>query len=243
MNVAIIVQARMTSTRLPGKVLMPVLNKPLLAYQLERLARLKNAQKLVVATTTNESDDPIIELCQQLGVDYFRGSEHDVLSRYYHAALQVHADVVVRICSDCPLIDPVVTDRVIAHFLENFPAYDYVSNCLVRTYPRGLDTEVFSFKVLEQAFYEAKQEPEREHVTPFIWRQPAKFKLGSVVNETDLSNHRWTVDTPQDFLLIENIIKNLYPAKPCFGMTDVFALLHEYPAWMLLNAGVEQKHV
>ena len=147
MRTLIIVQARMSSTRLPGKVLKTVLGKPLLGYQIERLQHVQNADDVVVATTINPADDPIVEFCQTSQTQFYRGSEEDVLSRYYYAAQQFNADTVVRVTSDCPLIDPQVVEQVIRTYLQNIPSYDYVSNCLSRTYPRGMDTEVFSHAV------------------------------------------------------------------------------------------------
>jgi spore coat polysaccharide biosynthesis protein SpsF len=243
MKTLIIIQARMTSTRLPGKVLKSVLGKSLLEYQLERLGRVCNIEGLVVATTTNKADQPIVALCQSLNVPIFRGSQADVLSRYYEAALAHGADLVVRVTSDCPLIDPAVVSEVIGFYQAHPDAYDYVSNTLDRTYPRGLDVEVFSFKVLEQAHREAAQADEREHVTPFIYRHPQRFRMAQVRQPADHSAERWTVDTPEDFELIRCILEALYPKNPKFDQADVLALLEAHPHWRALNAGIEQKLV
>ncbi|MEH2269293.1 MAG: glycosyltransferase family protein [Nostoc sp.] len=241
MKTVIIVQARMTSTRLPGKVLKKVLDKPLLEYQIERLKRVKLADEIVIATTINSTDLPIIELCNRLSVPYFRGSENDVLARYHGAAKEYHADVVVRITSDCPLIDPQVIDKLIQFYLDYRYKYDYVSNCLERSYPRGMDTEVFSFLALHQAFLEAIEEPDREHVTPFIYMQPERYRLTQVVYSENQSLHRWTVDTADDFELIKRIIEALHPKIPKFTLEDCLDLLKQYPDWPLINAHVEQK--
>ena len=216
MKTVIIDQARMTSTRLPGKVMKEVLGKPLLEYQIERLKRANEADQLVIATTTNDTDQPIVELCKRLGVAYYSGSEEDVLSRYYEAATEFGADVVVRVTSDCPLIDPAVVDKVIKHYKDNWDKYDYVSNTLTRTYPRGLDTEVFSYKVLQEAFFNAKEQSEREHVTPYICWHPERYRLGNVFHHENQSQHRWTVDTPEDFELIKLILQELYPVSNKF---------------------------
>jgi spore coat polysaccharide biosynthesis protein SpsF len=197
--------------------------------------------EIIIATTTNETDQPIIDLCQRLNIPYFRGSETDVLSRYYRAAIVHQADVVVRVTSDCPLIDPVVIDQVIQFYLDNQSAYDYVSNSLKRTYPRGLDTEVFSFSVLQQAFQEAIVEADREHVTPFIHRQPERYRLGNVAYSEDASHHRWTVDTPEDFELIQKMIETIYPNQPHFTLEDCLLLLKEEAEWYLINSHIEQK--
>ncbi|MBD2544982.1 cytidylyltransferase domain-containing protein [Planktothricoides raciborskii] len=248
MKIVIIVQARMTSTRLPGKVLKQVLGKPLLEYQIERLQRVKLADEIVIATTKNQTDDPIVDLCvseairrNRLSVAYFRGSESDVLERYYQAAAAHQASVVVRVTSDCPLIDPQVIDRVIDYYLQNQSNYDYVSNGIKRTYPRGMDTEVFSFSVLEQAFLEATAQPDREHVTPFIYLQPQRYRLGHVLYAEDCSHHRWTVDTPEDFDLIKKIIEAVYPNQPNFTLEDCLHLLQKHPEWYFINSHIEQK--
>jgi spore coat polysaccharide biosynthesis protein SpsF len=243
LHVVAIIQARMGSTRLPGKVLKTVLGKPLIAYQIERLKRCKWIDKLVVATTTKEPDSAIVELCQQLNVDVFRGSESDVLERYYQAACHYQADVVVRLTADCPLIDPEIVDQVIMTYLDHYPKYDYVSNTVKRTYPRGLDTEVFSFNALQTAHQEAGAPHLREHVTPYIYMNSNLFKLGKVLNDTDYSQHRWTVDTLEDFELIKRIIEQLYPINPLFHQEDVINLLREHPEWTLINAHIEQKKI
>lgn len=241
MRPVIIVQARMTSTRLAGKVLREVLHRPLLEYLVERLRRVKRAEHIVIATTTNDTDIPIVELCERLSVPFFRGSEHDVLARYHMTAEAHHADPVIRITSDCPVIDPAVIDHIIEFYVNNPDTYDYVSNALVRSYPRGMDTEVFSFQALHEAFTEATAQPDREHVTPFIYTRPKRYRLGHVVYGENLSRHRWTVDTPEDFDLIRKIIESLYPAKHEFGMQDILDLMTAHPDWPVINAHIEQK--
>lgn len=241
MKTAIIVQARMTSTRLPGKVLKEVLGKPLLEYQIERLRRVRQADEIIIATTPNATDQPIVDLCRKLGVACTRGPEEDVLARYYQAARQHRADVVVRVTSDCPVIDPDVIDRIIGHYLRHAGAVDYVSNMLQLSYPYGMAVEVFPFHVLEEAFREARLQPEREHVTPFVYAHPERYRLANVRNEEDLSHHRWTVDTAEDFALIEKIVAALYPAKPDFRTGDILDLLNKHPDWPLINAHVSQK--
>ncbi|WP_373532723.1 cytidylyltransferase domain-containing protein [Vampirovibrio sp.] len=248
MSCVLIVQARMTSTRLPGKVLMPVLGQPLLAYELARLQRCQLVDRWMVATTVNASDDPVAALCQTLEIPVFRGSENDVLGRYYGAALQAKAQTVVRVTADCPLIDPTVIDEIIQHFqAANFQpdqkALDYASNTLTRTFPRGLDAEVFSFSALEMAHREATEALHREHVTPFFYQQPERFRLSAIEAPTNHSQHRWTVDTPEDFELIQRILEALYPRNPNFTTQDVLALLAQHPDWAKLNAHIEQVKV
>lgn len=235
-----IIQARMTSTRLPGKVLKTVLGKPLLQYQLERLARCQQIDTLVVATTTNATDDPVVALCQQLGVATFRGSENDVLERYFLAARAFQADWVIRMTADCPVIDPGVVDAVITQALQANPPCDYVSNTLERTFPRGLDTEVFSFRALAEAMQEACLPAEREHVTPFIYTRPERYRVGQYKQALDWSAYRWTVDTPEDFELIRRMLEALMPVQPEFTLGDMVALLEQHSDWSALNADVEQ---
>ncbi len=240
MKTVIITQARMTSTRLPGKVMLLAAGKPLLEFHLERLQRVTLAQQVVVATTVNAEDDVLVEYCLRKNIAYYRGSEYDVLSRFHGAAAEHGAERVVRVTSDCPLIDPEVVDRVLRHHSEN-PELDYVSNILERTYPRGLDCEAFSFHALSQAFAEAKSPYEREHVTPFIHSQPSRFRLGSIRHERVLSHHRWTVDTPEDLLLIRKILEDVYPRKPEFVLEDCLEAAERNPDWALLNGHIEQK--
>ena len=238
MKTVIIVQARMTSTRLPGKVLKTVLGKPLLEYQIERLRRIKAVDEIVIATTTNDTDQPIVDLCNRLDLPCFRGSEEDVLARYHEAAEKYNADIVVRITSDCPVIDPAACEEAIAYFLKNEDQYDYVR---LEQYPRGLDTEVFSFKVLDECFREATDKPDREHVTPFIYRHPERYQVKYLNCDKDYSHHRWTVDTPEDLELITRIIEEIYPVNPNFNYEDILGVLKKYPDWYDINVEVRQK--
>jgi spore coat polysaccharide biosynthesis protein SpsF len=234
----ILVQARMTSTRLPGKVLKEVLGKPLLEYQIERLRRIENADEIVIATTVNDSDQPIVDLCNRLSVSYFRGLEEDVLSRYYEAAKIYKANNVVRITSDCPVIDPTVCDEAITCFLKNQDHYDYVR---IEQYPRGLDVEVFSFKILEECFRKAMDKADREHVTRYIYRHPERYRVKRIYCSQDYSQHRWTVDTPEDFALIKRIIEELYPVKKEYNFADILNVMEDHPDWYEINAMVRQK--
>lgn len=241
MRIEIFVQARMGSTRLPGKVMMPVLGRPLLDYLLERLAQVKEASAIAVLTTHQSIDDSIVSFCQQKGIPCYRGPEDDVLARYYQVAKERRPDAIVRITADCPLIDPDIVDQVIHTYSSFFPSYDYVSNSLQRTYPRGLDTEVFSFQALEQAFHQAGELAEREHVTPYLYRHPEKFRLYNIASPCSLAHYRWTVDTVEDFTLIRLILEHLYATHPHFRLNDILQLLHQHPQWNLINAHIEQK--
>lgn len=233
MSTAIVVQARMGSTRLPGKVLQDIAGRPMLSYQMERLRRVKRAERIVVATTDQPADDAVERFCQKEKIACVRGSEHDVLARYHLAIERFPADVVVRITADCPLIDPAIVDEAIAAYEP-----DYVSNMLETTYPYGMAVEVFSAQALREAHREAKDPAEREHVTPFIYRHPERYRLRSLTMAPNLSHHRWTVDTPEDFELVSRLLKTL---KPHFTLQDVLAVLDEHPDWCAINAHVEQK--
>ena len=240
-RVVILIQARMGSTRLPGKHLKKVLGKPLIAYLLERLRRVKNADAIVLATTVNPLDDQLVDFSKNQKLPYFRGSEEDVLDRFYQCAREFKADVIVRITGDCPLIDPAVIDQVIHYYLKNTASLDYASNTEQRTFPRGMDVEVFSFASLEKVAAEAKRTEEREHVTPYYYRHPELFRIGSVTRPKDESRYRWTVDTAEDFKLVATILENIYPKKPDFTLEDLLELFNEHPEWIKINAQVKQK--
>ena len=241
MKIVLIIQARMNSQRLPGKVLKPILGKPMLSYLIERVKRVSEINEIVLATTIHNSDEPVADLGRKQRVTVFRGSEEDVLSRFYEAAKLCKADAVVRVTGDCPVIDPNIVGQVIRCFKEKCRNVDYVSNILKRTYPRGLDTEIFSFKALQEAFEEGASPFEREHVTPFIYNQPNRFRLASVEYPLNLSKHRWTVDTREDFELLQNIISSLYPSNPSFTLEDILELIQAHPEWEALNAHIAQK--
>lgn len=241
MSTVIIAQARMTSTRLPGKVLKTVLGKPLLTYFVERLRRVALADKVVIATTTNTSDEPIVNLCRMMQVSFTRGSESDVLSRYYDAAMVTGANTIVRVTSDCPLIDPLLVDETIRLFHDNSLRFDYVSNSLESKYPLGMGVEVFTMQALKEAHTEGISNAEREHVTPFLYTHPERYRIGGVRSPRDLSQHRWTVDTPEDLELVTRIIQALYPLKPDFDLADILELVAGHPDWPLINAHIRQK--
>jgi spore coat polysaccharide biosynthesis protein SpsF len=238
-NTVIIVQARMQSTRLPGKVLLKVKGKPLLVYLLERLLRVKLANEVVIATTTDPSDDPIVEVGKTLGVSVYRGSMENVLDRYLQAAKQFKADVIVRVTADCPLLDPEVVDQVIREFTARDA--DYASNTLERTWPRGMDVEVFSRKALAEVAADAKTDSEREHVTLGIYTHPEKWRLWSVVSNQNYPLYRWTVDTDADFSLISKILETLYPQDQNFTYETLLFLMKKHPEWAKINAHIRQK--
>ncbi|UNL84777.1 glycosyltransferase family protein [Priestia koreensis] len=241
MKIIAIIQARMGSTRLPGKVMKKVMGRSLLEHQIIRVKQSAFIDEIVVATTTKKQDDVIVEVCEKIGISYYRGSEHDVLTRYYEAATQYKADVVIRLTSDCPVIHHDEIDKVIQCFLEKKP--DYASNTITRTYPRGFDTEVFSYDVLKKVFEQAISLPHREHVTSYIYSHPEQFSLLSVTNEVNYSQYRLTVDTPEDFDLIKIVIQNLYTDISPFPFQEIINLLRENPDWADINSHVEQKKI
>jgi spore coat polysaccharide biosynthesis protein SpsF len=242
MKVVAIIQARTGSTRLPGKVLLNLAGEPMLMRDMNRLSRAGTLDEVMVATTVEPADDAIIDLCQEHSWPYFRGSEEDVLDRYYRAAKEHQADVVVRVTSDCPLIEPEVVDRVVREFLERQPKLDYASNTAPkRTFPRGLDTEVMRFDALERAWREDDDPAWREHVTLYIQRHPELFKTYGVLNDKNLSHMRWTVDTPQDLAFVCRIYE--YFGHDRFSWQDALTLLEVHPEWLDINRDVQQKTI
>lgn len=220
-TVLAILQARMSSTRLPGKVMMPILGQPMLLRQIERLKRARLLGRLVIATTDHPSDTPLAQMCADAGLECFRGSMDDVLDRFWQAARPHSPDHVVRLTGDCPLADPMVVDQVIAAHLDG--GYDYTTNTLRPTWPDGLDVEVVRAAALETAWREARLPSEREHVTPFV-KNPDRFRVHNVEGPRDLSALRWTVDEPEDFAFVERVYQALYPANPAFTTDDVLDL-------------------
>lgn len=231
-----IIQARSGSTRLPGKVLLKVMGKTILEYVLERVGKAKNIKGIIVATTQKEEDIRIVDLVESLGIRTYRGSDEDVLDRYYQAAQLLGIKHIVRITADCPLIDPQIIDNAIVLYVES--KADYCSNTLDETFPDGEDVEVFSFKALRSAWKNAKLISEREHVTPYIKKNPAMFKLVNLENNTDLSAKRWTVDTKEDFRFIKAILEALYPIKPGFNSEDILEFLKNKPHLEEINKGI-----
>ncbi len=242
MRRVVVVQARMTSTRLPGKVLADLAGRPMLERQLERLARCERADEIVLAVTDNDADAPLVELARRLGLRWFRGSEHDVLARYTGAARDADADLVVRVTSDCPLIDPVETDAVIAALEERRGSCDYASNRLEPHLPRGLDTEALWRDALERTDRLATSAPAREHVTWFCYAErPDLFLLHSVRRPVDAHDLRWTVDTPEDLAMVRRLYAELGLAERPLALADVIAHVRAHPAIAAINAEIRQK--
>lgn len=237
-NILAILQARVSSSRLPGKVLKPILGKPMLVHQIERVLQSQRIDQLIVATSADKSDDDLENMCRQINIPYFRGSLNDVLDRFYQAAKIWQPQHVVRLTGDCPLIDPEIIDAMIDYYLAG--GYDYASNAVQSTFPDGLDVEIFRFFNLETVWKEASLPSQREHVTPFIHQQPERFRIGQYRNTEDLSHLRWTVDEPEDFALVTRIYEALYPINPEFRMTDVLELLQQRPDLAAINQKFER---
>ncbi|WP_091231832.1 cytidylyltransferase domain-containing protein [Microbacterium sp. 3J1] len=237
-RIGIITQARMTSTRLPGKVLLPAGGRSLLDHHIDRL--LRTGLPVVVATTTNTTDDPIESLARSRGVEVFRGSEADVLSRFAGAATESDLDAVVRVTSDCPLIDPALIDEGVRRYTDLDDPTAYVSNVIERTYPRGFDFEVFSTAALLDADARSSDPTEREHVTPYLYRnRSGRTRLHAVLHASDASHYRLTVDTADDLVVVRELIEKHDAAA--LGAADIIAILDEHPALASINAHVEQK--
>ena len=234
MNIVVIIQARTDSRRFPRKVLSKIEGKPLLWHVIDRMKKIKHA-KIIVATTNRKIDDEIIKIAKNSNVEYFRGKKNDVLDRFYKAAMKFNANIIIRITADCPLIDPRESNKVLNKFLGG--NFDYVTSD-DNTYPKGLDTECFSFNVLEKAWKEAKLKSEREHVTPYIWKNPKIFRKGIVkLQNKNLSSQRWVVDYENDLAFVRKIYSRLYKKKPNFHILDILNILKKEPSLSKINSG------
>lgn len=238
MKVVAIIQARIGSTRLPGKVMKTIADKTILEHVIERVKNSKEIDDIIIATTTKENDNVIVKEAERLGIKWFRGSEDDVLSRYYYAAQENKADAVVRITSDCPLIDSEIMDKMIYTFKTS--SLDYLSNTITRTYPRGLDCEVFRFQALETSFGNAKLMHQREHVTPYIYENTQLFKIEQFTDNEDNSDLRCTLDTEEDY---QTIKKTLEGIKANYTYEDLLEFLKANPDITSINSSIIQKDV
>jgi spore coat polysaccharide biosynthesis protein SpsF len=239
-RIVVVVQARTTSTRLPGKVLMPLSNRPLLYRMLERVLAANTPSAVVVATTRDRRDDAIEAIAAEVGVACVRGHATDLLDRHYSAAVTCRADAVVKIPSDCPLVDPAIIDRVIGCYAAHADRADFVSNLHPATYPDGNDVEVIPVHVLEAAWIEATKRHEREHTTPFIWERAERFRILNVAWESGLDyslSHRWTIDYVEDYRFLAAVYDALWTERhPIFSLADVLSLLDARPDIAALNA-------
>jgi spore coat polysaccharide biosynthesis protein SpsF len=238
-KVVIVVQARMSSSRLPGKVMLPVLGSSLLYRMIERLMMIRNKAEIVIATSKEPADDIIVQESARIGVPCYRGSLNNLLDRHYRAGKQFGATIVLKIPSDCPLIDPRIIDKVLDFYFANSSGYDYVSNLHPPTFPDGNDVEIMTMDCLERTWKEATKQLELEHTTPYIWENQEKFRIGNVVLQSgeDYSmSHRFTIDYEADYLFIKRVFEELYPNKPDFSYEDILTLLDEKPDIYNINA-------
>jgi spore coat polysaccharide biosynthesis protein SpsF len=238
MNIVTVIQARMSSTRLPNKVMMPLAGKPLILRMVERVRASTLSGTVVVATTNDRNDDNLYNLCRQENIEAFRGNSTDLLDRHYQVGLKYKADTVVKIPSDCPLIDPGVISKVLEYYINYFAYFDYISNLHPATYPDGNDVEVIPMEILDIAWRTASKSFEREHTTPYIWERPERFKIGNVTWETDLDysmSHRWTIDYEEDYIFIKTVYDELYPKNNLFGLKDILLLLDKKPYLKKIN--------
>ena len=237
-----IIQARMAASRLPGKVLKDLGGRPVLAWVVERAGRANLTDKTVVATTNEPEDNAVVELCAQRGYPCFRGDMHDVLDRYYHAASEYGAEVIVRITADCPLIDPGEVDRTVRAFLDHRPPLDFAANRLPmdRTVPIGLDIEVCTFTALETAWREAAEPHQREHVMPYFYEHSDRFNILHLKHDPDYGGLRWTLDTPKDLDLLRRIVAHFAP-RDDFTWYEILELFEQRPELAEINAAVRHK--
>ncbi len=238
LNIVTIVQAGMNSTRLPYKVMMTLSGKPLLIREIERISLSGETGTIVVATSTDPSDDPIYQLCVKEKINVFRGHPDDLLDRHFRAALEYRADAVVKIPSDCPLIDPRIISRVVKLFTANPGSFDYVSNLHPPTYPDGNDVEIMSYNALDDVWCNSEKNYEREHTTPYIWENPHLFSIGNIYWETGLDysmKYRWVLDYEEDYLFIKSVFEELYPKNPNFSLNDILNLLTDKPELKKIN--------
>lgn len=237
-----IVQARMGSARLPGKVLRPLAGQPMLVRVLERMRQASTLRQIVIATTVSPQDDAVAAMAAAMDIGVFRGEEADVLARYVGAAASCRAEVIVRVTADCPLLDAGVLDQAVSAYLAQPDRLDYVSNTVERTYPRGLDVEVFPQRILEQLDQASRLPEEREHVTLHLLRHRRRFRIAQVRAPADYSAHYWAVDTEADFRLMEQVYAALDPARPQFGWMDIVDLFRAHPQWWEINRPQAELH-
>lgn len=240
-NTVAIVQAHTASTRFPEKVLMDIKGEPVLAHVVNRIRQCSEIDDVIVATSRIKLDDRVVSICDSLDCKYFRGSENDVLDRFTEAARIASADICVRITSDCPLIDPGVSADIIRRFKAADPAVDYASNKIPQSFPRGLDTEVFTFSVLQRVWALARETYQRLHVTCYLYEHPELFRLLSITSAVDRADWRWTLDTPEDFEFIRAVYRSFDTND--FSWTDVLALLRQEPRLQDINRHIRQKEV
>jgi spore coat polysaccharide biosynthesis protein SpsF len=243
-RVVAVIQARMGSSRLPGKILLDIKGFPMLARVVERVSRAETIDEVAVATTEDREDDVVAQFCQDRGYTCIRGKNHDVLDRYMKAARETNAEIIVRITADCPLMDPDVIDRTVETFLSAYPEAQFGTNRglnrIERTYPIGMDVEVMTFEALKLASHEAKEPYQREHVTPFLYETSGRFQKTSIDAGGEYGDQRWAVDTPEDLKFVREVYAR-FAGREDFHFEDVISLLESEPALLEINAQIKQK--
>jgi len=238
LNILGIIQARVGSTRLPGKVLFALNKEPVILHVYKRVHAARLIDEIIVATSLEKNNLPLVRICTESDIRVFCGSENDVLDRFYQVSNILRPKQIVRITADCPLIDPDIIDKVIRFHLDN--SNDYTSNTVVETYPDGLDVEIFTMESLSNTWENALLPSEREHVTPFLRNPKNGFKIGSVINRENLSGKRWTLDTEEDYVFIKSVFEHLYPNNNEFRMSDILSFLAKHKELELLNSKISR---
>lgn len=236
-KISVLIQTRTGSSRLPNKVLKTIEGKPAIWHVINRVKQIESVEQIALITTKKPEDKILLKIAEENGIIGFAGNELDVLDRHFQCAEEIKSDPIIRITSDCPLIDPFLSEKILQYYLSN--DFDYVSNTITPTFPDGLDTEIFSYEALEKASYEAKLPSEREHVTPYFIKHPEKFKISNYVNDYDLSNLRWTLDQGQDLTFIQEIYSRMKP-KTIFSMNEILNILSSNPELLEINKGIQR---
>ena len=236
-KITVMIQARIGSSRLPNKILEKIENKPMIWHVINRVKQIKSVQQIALITTKEKSDKVLLKIAEDEGIIGFAGSTDDVLDRHFQCALNIDADPIIRITSDCPLIDPFLVEDILQFYLSN--DFDYVSNTIIPTYPDGLDAEIFSFNTLEKLVRHAKLHSEREHVTTAIPKNPQLFQFSNYKNKKDLSSFRWTVDRPKDLQFVREIYSRMMP-RTIFLMDDILKIISNEPHLLEINKGISR---
>ena len=236
-KISVLIQTRTGSSRLQNKVLKTIEGKPAIWHVINRIKQIDSVEQIALITTKKPEDKILLKIAEENGIIGFAGNELDVLDRHFQCAKEIKADPIIRITSDCPLIDPSISEKILQHYLSN--KYDFVSNTITPTFPDGLDTEIFSYSALEKAVCEAKLPSEREHVTTYFIKYPEKFKISNYVNDSTLSNLRWTLDTEQDLFFIREIYSRMKP-KTIFSMDEILNILSSNPKLLEINQGIQR---
>jgi spore coat polysaccharide biosynthesis protein SpsF (cytidylyltransferase family) len=236
-KVTVMIQTRTGSMRLPKKSLALIEKKPMIWHVVNRVKKIKNVEQIALITTRKKIDKILLEIAKKYGIMGYAGDVNDLLNRHYQCAIKIDADPIIRITSDCPLIDPKIVEKVLKFYLDN--DYDYVSNIIEPSFPDGLDVEVFSLNALKKAVKNAKLSSEREHMSPYFTKNPNKFKLYNIKNKKNLSHMRWTVDQKQDLTFVRKIYAKMKP-KTIFSMKEILKIISEDPELQNINKGIKR---